>query len=100
MNWGDGTLESFPAGGDVTHVYRDNRGTGAAPLPYAITVSLLADDGVHAAAGTTLVTVRDVPPALTIAGDPLAVAGVPYTLLLTSREPGRRHDHGVDDQLG
>ncbi len=87
VNWGDGTLESFPAGGDVTHVYRNNLGTDAAPVPYLITVSLLADDGLHDA-GTKPVTVQNVPPVLTISGDAVAVAGTPYTLELASRDPG------------
>ena len=53
VDWGDGTSDTYNAGGDVTHVY-------ATDGNYTISVSLQDEDGLHADAGELMVIVNDV----------------------------------------
>ncbi|MEF8755424.1 MAG: cadherin-like domain-containing protein [Accumulibacter sp.] len=50
VHWGDGTDDTYAAGGDVTHTYAD-------PGNYPISVDVVDEDGTHTAAGGTSVTV-------------------------------------------
>ncbi|HEX7066942.1 MAG TPA: PKD domain-containing protein, partial [Candidatus Limnocylindria bacterium] len=58
VDWGDGTVESFSAGGEVTHVYADG------PNDYSIAVDLTDEDGTFEDAGTLDVTVDNVAPTI------------------------------------
>ena len=58
VNWGDGVVEPFSTAGAKTHTYADD---GAQPTK-TISVSLVDEDGTHAAAGTRAVAVRNVGP--------------------------------------
>jgi len=92
VNWGDGTgdqmatvIGSGPAkalGG--THTYAD----GNAPFTdYTVTVTV--SDGVGSPASDTFVVrVYNVDPTLTLSGNPNVDEGSPYTLNLSSSDPG------------
>lgn len=56
VHWGDGTSETYLAGGAKTHVYADS-----APN-YTIIVDLLDEDGLHVASGAWSVNVINVRP--------------------------------------
>lgn len=51
VNWGDGTVDTFSAAGDVTHVY-------TAAGSNTISVDLIDEDGTHVNAGNLAVTVN------------------------------------------
>jgi len=51
VNWGDGTVDTFSAGGDVSHVY-------SATGNNTITVDLIDEDGTHVNSGNLAVTVN------------------------------------------
>ena len=53
VHWGDGSSDTYTAGGDRAHVYADD-GT------YTITVDLVDEDGTHAEAGSLGLTVDSV----------------------------------------
>ena len=89
VDWGDGTLESFPTIGTVTHIYDGVSGTEAK----LIRVNLTDEDGVHLSAASKSVQVVEVErvPLLDVSGDPEALEGTPYTLTLgelTESGPG------------
>ncbi|MFT5526977.1 MAG: Ca2+-binding RTX toxin-like protein, partial [Pirellulaceae bacterium] len=71
VDWGDGSSETFNAGGDVTHVYDDN-GTST------VSVSLVDEDGTFADVASHTVTVNNVAPTAAITGP---VDGVPNLTL-------------------
>jgi RHS repeat-associated protein len=55
VNWGDGTVDTLSAGGDVSHVY-------LAAGNNTITVDLIDEDGTHVSAGNLAVSVNAPPP--------------------------------------
>jgi hypothetical protein len=59
VHWGDGSSDTYGAGGDVTHVYADG------PASPTITVDLTDEDGTHGAAGSKSIIVTNVAPAVT-----------------------------------
>ena len=61
VHWGDGTADTYPAGGDVTHVYTRR---GSPSDAYVVTVDLVDEDGTHATAGTQPITTAAVPPTI------------------------------------
>jgi len=57
VHWGDGsTDETYTIAGDVIHTYADGQDTST------ITVDLVDEDGIHAAAGSLSLTVNNVAP--------------------------------------
>jgi hypothetical protein len=86
--WGDGDVESFFAGGVVTHVYKDN---GAVTL----TVDLVDEDGFHPGAGSKAVTVENVPPNITTLTGPTEPIQVdtPISFNATFIDPGVLDTH-------
>ena len=69
VNWGDGTVDTFSAAGDVTHVY-------TAAGSNTISVDLIDEDGTHVSAGNLAVTVNAPTPAeiIRIGDAPLRVS--------------------------
>ena len=57
VNWGDGGVNVYSAGGVKTHLYDDN-----AAVSGPIVVDLIDEDGYHAAAGSLVRTVNNVAP--------------------------------------
>jgi len=58
VHWGDGTLDTYISGGDVTHVYADG------PADHAIVVDLVDEDGTHPGSATLDVQVTNIAPSL------------------------------------
>ena len=84
VDWGDGTDADTFTGNpqEAAHTYVDN-----AADPYVITVT--ADDGTHdSASATQEVTVQDVPPVLTVAGEDQVFKNTSYELDLNVTDPG------------
>jgi hypothetical protein len=81
INWGDGSSDSYSSGGTRAHTFADGLATRS------IVVSLLDEDGTHNA-GTKTITVSNVAPTLTLAGNPTANSGASYTLALGWADPG------------
>ncbi|QDT13384.1 VCBS domain-containing protein [Planctomycetes bacterium K23_9] len=84
VDWNDGSpAETFAAGtASATHTFADGAATPT------ISVSVVDEDGTHAAAGTLAVTVDNVAPTLTISGAATVDEGATYTLNLASSDPG------------
>src|SRR5207248_1001132 len=96
INWGDGTpttpltageVAGLQAGGTLTktHTYADG------PANRTIRAALTDEDGTFANAGTTTVTVTNVPPTVTLSGAPTVPEGTPYALTI-----GPVNDPGTD----
>src|SRR5262249_38014746 len=79
----DGTSSAYSTMGTKTHTYADGQNN------YAITVDLMDEDGTFLDRANTLqVTVDNVAPTLTISGATTVNEGAPYTLNLSSSDPG------------
>jgi uncharacterized repeat protein (TIGR02543 family) len=78
INWGDGTSESFsaPIAASRTHIYGDGLTTPT------ITVDLTDEDGTFTAAGTKTITVYNVSPTISLAGNTTTDEGSSYSLTL------------------
>jgi VCBS repeat-containing protein len=85
VNWGDGSIGTFDAAGDVTHIY-------ATVGDYTITVDLVDEDGTHVAAGTLAVTVTAVvvvnqPPVIESVGPQTIAEGSELVLTIVASDP-------------
>ena len=74
VDWGDGVVETYGAAGEVTHTYADGDQT------YAISVSLVDEDGTYGDVATTTVDVVNVDPTLTLSGNLTGTEGSAYVL--------------------
>ena len=89
--WGDGHVETIPVADPlsdrvVAHTYADGNADGTT---YAIDVSLIDEDGVHARVASKDVIVNNVRPMLTLSGDDVAEVGQEYTLTIGAvTDPG------------
>ncbi len=85
VDWGDGTVESVSAAGDVGHIYR---GAGLR----TVSVDLIDEDGAYRDVATLAVEVEDVPLVVTVgAADNRVDEGQPFVL-----ELGPVFDPGLD----
>ncbi len=83
VNWGDGRIDTFD--GDpalAMHTFADGRST---PTLYATARDV---QGNIYQANLWRLDVANVPPTLTITGSPTIQAGLPYTLQLSTSDPG------------
>ncbi len=91
VNYGDGTgtvpLTLTGHNFNLSHIYADNVPPGAS-AQYTVTVSVT---DIAGASNSTMsqVTVNNVPPTLTLSGDPTAALNGPYLLNLSSSDPGQ-----------
>ena len=85
VHWGDGSQDTYPSGGAVTHTYADG------PATPTITVDLVDEDGTHAGAGSKQITVNNVPPTIALSGAAAVDEGSSYSLTL-----GAISDPGTD----
>jgi Ca2+-binding RTX toxin-like protein/WD40 repeat protein len=81
VDWGDGSPhETFPgATVELTHLFIDDG-------PMLIRVTALDEDGIYSASKS--VSVANVAPALAVSGEASTEEGRPYTLALSSNDPG------------
>lgn len=84
IRWGDGNVQSVAGNpSSVTHVYADG------PNTFTITADATDKSGTHAAPDSVAVTVNNIAPTLTLSGAASVDAGNPYTLNLSSSDPGQ-----------
>jgi VCBS repeat-containing protein len=90
VHWGDGTTDTYAAGGDVTHVYADDQDGPINATPRAISVDLVNEDGTFSDVATHDVSVTNVAPTIALAGANSVDAGTAYTLTLGAiTDPGQ-----------
>ncbi len=94
IHWGDTTSSTvlaadLPAGRQVTHTYSD-------PASVTITADLVDEDDTWTSVASKDLSIL-VPPSLSIAGDSTADEGAPYTLTITSTDPGHLASFGEVD---
>jgi hypothetical protein len=83
ITWGDGNIESVGGNPEsVTHQYIDGRTNST------ISATATDEDGTYAAGNTIAVVVENIPPTLNLSGLPSVNEGAPYTLNLSSSDPG------------
>jgi hypothetical protein len=83
ITWGDGQVQTVAGNpSSVTHVYSEG------PNNYTILAQAADQSGTLAANNTVGVQVMDMPPTLTLAGPNSANPLSPYTLSLSSSDPG------------
>ena len=84
IDWGDGTAVETVAGnpGTASHTYADG------DISHVITATATDEDGTYAASGAVNVFVDNVDPTLSISGATNVDEGAPYTLNLSSSDPG------------
>jgi len=83
VNWGDGSSNTYTAGGAVTHSYPDGQ------VARTITVDLIDADGTHPSAGMLNLTVNNIAPTIALSGASAVNEGSPYTLTLGAvTDPG------------
>ncbi|MEW6306850.1 MAG: choice-of-anchor Q domain-containing protein, partial [Verrucomicrobiota bacterium] len=83
IHWGDGSVQTVAGNpSSVTHVYADG------PAQFTITASATDGEGTYSAPDSVSVQVLNVPPTIVLSGDPVAYAGVPYTLNISVIDPG------------
>ena len=90
VDWDDGTTQTVASDAfdDVLdHVYADG------PAARTISVSLVDEDGTHAAAGTLAVTVNNVAPTVDAGADQTGTEGSPVTLSGAFTDPGIGETH-------
>jgi murein DD-endopeptidase MepM/ murein hydrolase activator NlpD len=91
VNWGDSapqTLTNQSSGAFVfTHLYLDNIPHGQVSN-FTVSLSATDDDGLSAAAATTVESVRNVPPTAHSGGNRTITAGTALTLTGTQTDPG------------
>jgi uncharacterized delta-60 repeat protein len=85
INWGDGNFTTVPGGtATVNYTYADG---GNPSTAYTISATATDEDGTYNS-NSLNVTVVNVAPTLTISGAASADEGSPYTLNLSSSDPG------------
>jgi hypothetical protein len=82
INWGDSVQVVSGNPASVTHTYADGDAN------YVISATATDEDGTFAAGNTVAVTVHNVAPTLAISGAATVNEGSPYTLNLSSSDPG------------
>lgn len=84
INWGDGTVQTLPGRPtSASHVYAASRST-----PYTVSVSATDEDGTYSGPSQR-VTVKDVPPAVTLRGADSVNEGSVYDLAIDGlQNPG------------
>ncbi len=82
INWGDTTQVVAGNPSSVTHTYADG------DTSYTISATATDEDGTFVAGNTVAVAVHNVVPTLVISGDSDVSEGSPYTLSLSSLDPG------------
>src|SRR6185312_2223847 len=82
INWGDGTQVVAGNPSSVSHTYVDGDAN------YIISATATDEDGTFAAGNTVAVAVHNVAPTLAISGASDVNEGSPYTLNLSSFDPG------------
>jgi hypothetical protein len=88
VHWGDGSSDTYSAGGVVTHTYADG------PDSHGITVDLLDEDGTHLDRANDLsVTVDNVAPTADGGADQTAAEGTAVSLAGTFTDPGNADTH-------
>ncbi len=83
ITWGDGNVQTVngnPA--SVMHTYADGL------TNYTISATSTDEDGTYDVSNTVAVTVQNVPSTLSLSGLPSVNEGAPYTLNLSSSDPG------------
>src|SRR5205823_14541980 len=84
IRWGDGNVQSVTGNpSSATHVYADG------PNTFTITASATDNDGTHQAPDSPAVTVNNIAPTLTLSAAASVDTGKPYTLNLSSSDPGQ-----------
>ena len=82
INWGDSVEVVTGNPASVTHTYADGDAN------YTISATATDEDGTYTAGNTVAVTVHNVAPTLAISGAATVSEGSPYTLTLSSADPG------------
>ncbi len=82
INWGDTTEVVSGNPSSATHTYADG------PNGYTISATATDEDGTYSAGNTVSVAVNNVAPTLTLSGAASVNEGSPYTLNLSSSDPG------------
>ncbi|MDA8745011.1 PKD domain-containing protein [Rubripirellula amarantea] len=76
VDWGDGSSDQYTEAGIVSHIYTDGMTTAN------ISVSVEDEDGSFEDAGSSTVTIENVPPTIVLSGESSVDEGRPYMLTL------------------